>query len=109
MLDLGLFRKPAFGGASIAAFSLSASMFAMFLYLTLYIQNMLGYKPFDAGLRFLPLSLVSFFVAPIAGRLSERVPVRWLSAAGCCSSARRCSRCARRRELGLDRPAARAS
>ena len=82
MLDLGLFGKPAFGGASIAAFSLSASMFAMFLYLTLYIQNLLGYEPFDAGLRFLPLSLVSFFVAPIAGRLSERVPVRWLIGGG---------------------------
>jgi len=82
MLDLNLFRKPAFGGASIAAFALSASMFAMFLYLTLYIQNVLGYKPFDAGLRFLPLSLVSFFVAPIAGRLSERVPVRWLIGTG---------------------------
>jgi predicted MFS family arabinose efflux permease len=82
MLDLALFRKPAFGGASIAAFALSASMFAMFLYLTLYIQNTLGYKPFDAGLRFLPLSLVSFFVAPLAGRLSERVPVRWLIGGG---------------------------
>src|SRR6476659_2616349 len=82
MLDLNLFRKPAFGGASIAAFALSASMFAMFLYLTLYIQNLLGYEPFDAGLRFLPLSLVSFFVAPIAGRLSERVPVRWLIGGG---------------------------
>ncbi len=82
MLDLALFRKPAFGGASIAAFALSASMFAMFLYLTLYIQNTLGYKPFDAGLRFLPVSLVSFFVAPLAGRLSERMPVRWLIGGG---------------------------
>ncbi|MEP6952908.1 MAG: MFS transporter [Solirubrobacteraceae bacterium] len=82
MLDLALFRKPAFGGASVAAFALSASMFAMFLYLTLYIQNTLGYKPFDAGLRFLPLSLVSFFVAPLAGRLSERMPVRWLIGGG---------------------------
>ena len=39
MFDLTLFRKPTFGGASIAAFALSASMFAMFLYLTLYLQN----------------------------------------------------------------------
>ena len=49
MLDLTLFRKPAFAGASIAAFALSASMFAMFLYLTLYLQNVLGYSPLDAG------------------------------------------------------------
>ena len=51
-----LFRKPAFGGASIAAFGLSASMFAMFLYITLYIQNTLGYSPQQTGLRFLPLT-----------------------------------------------------
>ena len=51
-------------------------MFAQFLYLTLYLQNVLGYSPIQAGLRFLPLSLLSFFVAPIAGRLSARVPVR---------------------------------
>ena len=43
MLDLALFRKPAFVGASVAAFALSASMFAMFLYLTLYMQDVLGY------------------------------------------------------------------
>ena len=60
MFDLQLFRKPTFTGASIVAFCLSASMFAMFLYITLYLQNVLGYSAFDAGLRFLPLSLLSF-------------------------------------------------
>src|SRR4051812_16186409 len=50
MFDLSLFRKPAFAGASIAAFGLSASMFAMFLYITLYIQNTLGYSPQQTGL-----------------------------------------------------------
>jgi EmrB/QacA subfamily drug resistance transporter len=82
MLDLTLFRKPAFVGVSAAAFALSASMFAMFLYLTLYIQGVLGYSPFQAGLRFLPLSLISFFVAPIAGRLSARIPLRTLLGVG---------------------------
>jgi predicted MFS family arabinose efflux permease len=76
MLDLSLFRRPAFAGASIVAFALSASMFAMFLYLTLYIQNVLGFGPFDAGIRFLPVTLLSFAVAPIAGRLTVKVPVR---------------------------------
>jgi EmrB/QacA subfamily drug resistance transporter len=76
MLDLTLFRKPTFAGASIVAFSLSASMFAMFLYITLYLQNILGYSPLDAGLRFLPLSLISFFAAGAAGPLSERFPKR---------------------------------
>ncbi len=76
MFDLTLFRKPTFVGASIAAFSLSASMFAMFLYLTLYIQDVLGFSPLEAGVRFLPITLLSFVVSPIAGKLSERLPVR---------------------------------
>jgi predicted MFS family arabinose efflux permease len=82
MLDLSLFRLHAFSGASIVAFSISASMFAMFLYLTLYIQDVLGYSPLQAGLRFLPVTLLSFFVAPVAGRLSVRVPVRLLLGVG---------------------------
>ncbi len=76
MLDLRLFRKPAFDGASITAFALSASMFAMFLYIVLYIQNVLGYSPLEAGLRFLPVTLLSFVVAPVAGKLSARLPIR---------------------------------
>jgi EmrB/QacA subfamily drug resistance transporter len=82
MLDLGLFRVPTFVGAQIVAFAISAGIFAQFLYLTLYLQNVLGYSPIQAGLRFLPLSLVSFFVAPVAGRLSARLPVRLLLGAG---------------------------
>jgi EmrB/QacA subfamily drug resistance transporter len=82
MLDLTLFRRPAFAGASIVAFAVSASMFAMFLYLTLYVQDVLGYSPLQAGLRFLPVTLLSFFVAPVAGRLSVRLPVRLLLGVG---------------------------
>jgi EmrB/QacA subfamily drug resistance transporter len=82
MLDLTLFRKPAFTGVSIVAFALSAGMFAMFLYLTLYIQDVLAFSPLEAGLRFLPLTFLSFIVAPISARLSNRVPVRVLMGAG---------------------------
>ncbi|HEY6760033.1 MAG TPA: MFS transporter [Baekduia sp.] len=82
MLDLKLFRKPAFVGASIVAFALSASMFAMFLYLTLYMQNILGYSPLEAGLRFLPITVLSFFCAALSGNLTERVPVRFLLGIG---------------------------
>ena len=82
MLDLSLFRKPAFAGVSVVALTLSASMFAMFLYLTLYLQDVLGYGPLAAGARFLPLTLLSFFVAPIAGKLSARIPVRVLLGVG---------------------------
>jgi predicted MFS family arabinose efflux permease len=82
MLDLTLFRKPAFAGVSIVAFVLSAAMFSMFLYLTLYIQNGLGYTPFQTGLRFLPLTVVSFFVAAAAGRLAHSAPPRILFGIG---------------------------
>ena len=76
MLDLHLFRNPAFTGAQIVAFCLHASMFSMFLYLVLYLQNILGYSPLEAGVRFLPVSVLSFVVAPVAGKLAERLPVR---------------------------------
>jgi EmrB/QacA subfamily drug resistance transporter len=85
MLDLSLFRKPAFTGAQIVAFAISASMFSMFLYLTLYMQNVLDYSPLEAGLRFLPVSVVSFFAAPVAGRLTSRVPIRLLLFGGLCA------------------------
>ena len=71
MLDLALFRKPAFTGAQIAAFSISASMFSMFLYLTLYMQNVLRLLAAPGGLRFLPVSVLSFFAAPLAARLDR--------------------------------------
>ena len=76
MFDLRLFRIPTFTGGALVAFTIAASMFAMFLYLTLYLQNVLGISPFGTGLRFLPLSLLSFAVAAAAGPLSERLPVR---------------------------------
>jgi EmrB/QacA subfamily drug resistance transporter len=82
MFDLTLFRKPTFGGACVAAFALSASMFSMFLYLTLYIQNILGYTPLESGLRFLPVTLLSFIVAPISGKFAERVGIRWFMGGG---------------------------
>jgi EmrB/QacA subfamily drug resistance transporter len=82
MLDLTLFRKPAFVGVSIVALVLSASMFAMFLYLTLYLQNVLGYSPLEAGLRFLPITLLSFVCAAVSGNLTERVPTRLLLGVG---------------------------
>ena len=67
MLDLTLFRKPAFNGVSAVAFCLSGGMFALFLYITIYMQGVLGYPPLEAGLRFLPLTFLVFVASPIAG------------------------------------------
>ena len=82
MFDFRLFKVPTFTGAQITAFTISSGMFAQFLFLPLYLENVLGYSAVATGVRFLPLSLVSFVVAPIAGRLSERVPVRLLLGGG---------------------------
>jgi EmrB/QacA subfamily drug resistance transporter len=82
MLPLGLFRGRAFTGVQLGAFAVSASVFALFLYLTLYLQNYLGYSPLQAGLRYLPITLATFIVAPVAGSLLGRVQARVLMAAG---------------------------
>ena len=67
---------PAMVGVSLGSFTLSASIFAMFLYLTLYIQEVLGYGPLAAGLRFLPLTMLAFIVAPFAGQADRAGPDR---------------------------------
>ncbi|WP_369236065.1 MFS transporter [Streptomyces sp. R21] len=82
MLPLGLFRRRAFTGVQLAAFGVSAAMFAMFLYLTLYLQNYLGLSPFSTGVRYLPITVASFVVAPLAGALLSRVQARLLLSVG---------------------------
>jgi EmrB/QacA subfamily drug resistance transporter len=82
MFDLALFRKPTFTGGSIAAFSLSAGFFALFLYLTLYLQDLLGYSALQTGLRFLVLSGGILLTSTLAGRLTAFVPIRFLIAPG---------------------------
>jgi predicted MFS family arabinose efflux permease len=82
MFDLTLFRKPTFNGGLLAAFALSASLFAVSLYITLYIQDVLGYSALQTGLRFLVLSGVILVVSTLAGRLTTQVPIRLLIAPG---------------------------
>jgi len=74
MFDLQLFRKPAFTGVSIATFAIAAGMFAMLIYITLYLQNVLGYTPLEGGLRLLPATLLIFIVPLASRRFTERVP-----------------------------------
>src|SRR6266498_896752 len=76
MLDLRLFRVPAFTGASLASFAVAASVFSMLLYIGLYLQNVLGLSPLEAGVRLLPITAMAFVFSPLAARLSERVPLR---------------------------------
>jgi EmrB/QacA subfamily drug resistance transporter len=82
MLDVRLFRVPAFTGAALAAFAVAASAFSMLLFIVLYLQNALGYSPLQAGLRLLPITAMAFVFSPLAARLSERVPLRALIGGG---------------------------
>jgi predicted MFS family arabinose efflux permease len=76
MLDIGLFRRPAFVGVSIATFCLGAGMFALFPFLSIYFQDVLGYSPLGAGLRFLPLTVFVLIVPLVTRDLVQRVPTR---------------------------------
>jgi MFS family permease len=78
MADLRLFARRSFAATGFVAFAISATVIGMIIYLSLYVQNTLGYSPVQAGLRFLPLSLVSFTVALLTGRLIGKVAMRVL-------------------------------
>ena len=78
MADLRLFGRRSFAATGFVAFAISATVIGMIIYLSLYIQNTLGYSPVQAGLRFLPLSLASFAVALLTGRLIGKVAMRVL-------------------------------
>ncbi|HVX32036.1 MAG TPA: MFS transporter [Solirubrobacterales bacterium] len=82
MLELALFRNPAFNGVSAVAFTLSASMFALFLYITIYLQGVLDFSPLEAGVRFLPQTILAFVASIMAGPLLNRVAVRVLFGVG---------------------------
>ncbi len=82
MFDLSLFRTPTFVGGLVAAFTMNGSLFAMILYLVLYLQDVLGYSAMGTGLRLLTSTGAMFFAAAASGRLSERMPVRWLIGPG---------------------------
>jgi EmrB/QacA subfamily drug resistance transporter len=82
MLDLSLFRSSTFAGANIAALLVMLAMFGIFFFMSLYVQQILGYSPVQAGAIFLPMTVLIIFVAPVAGKLSDHVGSRWLMAAG---------------------------
>jgi EmrB/QacA subfamily drug resistance transporter len=82
MFDLGLFRLPTFVGGDLAAFGMSAGMFSMLLYLVLYLQDILGYSALQTGTRLLVISAGVLGAAAVSGRLSVKVPVRFLIGPG---------------------------
>ncbi|MDX6605825.1 MAG: hypothetical protein QOD14_365 [Solirubrobacterales bacterium] len=76
MFDLTLFRKPAFSGVSLGTLAIGAGMFAMFLYITIYMQSVIGMTPLQAGVRFLPLTLFAFIVPAATRNIVAKLPAR---------------------------------
>jgi EmrB/QacA subfamily drug resistance transporter len=82
MVDFAFFRSRSFFGANVVAFIVSFAMFAMFFFLALYMQDVLRYSPLQAGVRFLPSTLMIMIIAPIAGRTADRIGPRPLMTGG---------------------------
>jgi EmrB/QacA subfamily drug resistance transporter len=84
MLDLRLFRNATFSGANVAALLVSLAMFGIFFFVSLYMQNILGYSPVQAGLVFLPMSILVVVTAPLAGKATDLIGPRWPITIGMC-------------------------
>jgi EmrB/QacA subfamily drug resistance transporter len=82
MLELGLFRNRGFAGANSVMLLVGLAMFGVFFYVSLYVQQVLGYSPLQAGASFLPWTVLIILIAPQAGRISDRVGPRPLVAGG---------------------------
>jgi predicted MFS family arabinose efflux permease len=82
MLPLRFFRDPSFTGAQIAAFAISASFFAIFLYTTIYMQQVLGLSAIEAGLAYLPGTLIMLVVSGATASIGARVPARVMVGGG---------------------------
>jgi len=82
MLDLSLFRNSTFVGANLAVLLVALAMFGVFFFVSLYMQGVLGYSAVQAGAAFLPMTILIMFVAPIAGRSTDRFGSRWLITIG---------------------------
>ncbi len=82
MVDFTFFRSRTFLGANLVAFIISFAMLAMFFFMALYMQNVLHYSPLQAGVRFLPATVVIIVMGPLAGRMTDRIGPRPLMTAG---------------------------
>jgi EmrB/QacA subfamily drug resistance transporter len=82
LLDLSLFRSSTFAGANVVALLVTLAMFGVFFFMSIYMQNILGYSATKTGAAFLPMTILIILIAPIAGKSSDRIGSRALMTAG---------------------------
>ena len=82
MLPLDLFRSGTYTGANLVVLLVALAMFGVFFFVSLYMQNVLGYSAVETGAAFLPMTILIILVAPIAGKTSDRIGSRGLMTAG---------------------------
>jgi EmrB/QacA subfamily drug resistance transporter len=82
MLDLSLFKNPTFAGANVTMLLVALAMFGVFFFVSLYMQNILGYSAIQTGATFLPMTILIVLLAPVAGKLTDRIGGRWLMGGG---------------------------
>jgi EmrB/QacA subfamily drug resistance transporter len=82
MLPLELFRNGTYTGANLVVLLVALAMFGVFFFLSLYMQQILGYSAVQTGAAFLPMTILIILIAPIAGRASDRIGSRGLITVG---------------------------
>ena len=73
MVEFALFRTRQFIGSNLIAFIITFAMMGTFFFMAIYMQDILGFSALEAGVRFLPTTMVIAVVAPISGRLADRL------------------------------------
>jgi len=82
MLQLQFFRNRTFSGANLVGVIVSFGFFGVIFFLSLFLQNVQGYTPTQAGVRQLPVSLAVMATAIVAGRITGRFGARLPVTAG---------------------------
>src|SRR5215475_2453451 len=82
LVPFSLFRDRNFATMNFVVASIGFGMLGLFLPLTIFLQSVLGLTALQAGLTTAPMSVISMFIAPIAGRASDRLGGKWVVFAG---------------------------
>jgi EmrB/QacA subfamily drug resistance transporter len=78
LIPFQIFKDRNFSIMNYVVMSIAFGMFGLFLPLTIFLQSVLGLTALQAGLTTAPMSLISMFVAPVAGRMSDRIGGKWI-------------------------------